>query len=298
VKSRFSIILILVLILMPLLSACIPQASSGPKVSADSTAAPTASTEAVPSAEEPAPSDLATPPAGETPSAAPDAPVNCVWTLFVDQTIPKTVDGLKVDHHLMIVAQKTGGTDVTGTYKGVAYVGINFDASQLNNSAMQALGGFNVNVHTYALTFDVVAYEGETYSDYGLKPDEPPLAQLVPHESMALLSPEMTGTGTLDTTITGIQGEQGGTSNSSAGSTAITMKILINSGKVSVSVPSFGLTSSFEGMLTGVPLDGGSPDDVITQATEQIQTLLDQAAAEAEAAGDSMSDLIGQFMPK
>lgn len=293
-KTRFLFVFILVLIPVLLLSACLPQASTGSNTSDDGSVA-----SAVPSDVKPsdAPSEDA-PPVEESPGAAPDAPVDCAWTLYVDQTIPKVEDGLTVNYQLMIVAQKDGGKDVYGTYTGVAYVGVNFDASQMSNSVMQVLGGFNVNAYTYDLTFDVVAYDEETYSAYGLKPDDVPLAQLVIHESMALLSPSMTGTGTFDTSLTGVQGEQGGYSDSAQSTTVIPMRILINSGKVSVYVPSMGLSDSFKGMVTGVPLSSGSTDDdMITQAAEQIQAFMDQAAEAEAAAGDSMGDLIGQLIP-
>jgi hypothetical protein len=290
----------ILLALVFLLSGCMPGASSAPRTSSEGTG--TAS--AAPASGTAAPSGTQAPsgaPASGQPSAAPaDAPVDCDWTMFVEQTIPKTVDGLTINYELMLVAQKSGGKDVNGTYKGVAYVGVNFDASQMNSDVLKMLGGFNVNACTYDLTFDVVGFDNEKYSEYGLEGDLPPLAQLVQYQSMALVTPQMTGTGTLDTSITGIQGEHGGTSDSNSGSTSVAMRMTVDSGKVTVDIPSFQLTHKFEGMVTGVPI-GGSPDDQIQQAADQIKTLMDQAEAESEeaaaASGADLGSLMEQFKP-
>ncbi len=295
-----------------LLASCAPGNVAGPKQSAVSSAASAAPaslslpplsplpplSSSSPSASGTSPSASAKPSSTPKPS---NAPVEAVWTMFVDQTIPKTADGMKINYRVMLVAQKSGGKDVNGTYKGAAYVGINFDASQMNNAAMSILGGFNVNASTYALTFDVVGYDQETYSAYGLKDGEPPLAPLVTYQSMALLTPQMQGTGSLGVNVTGAQGEHANTDQSAAGSTAIPMRITIDSGKVSVSVPSFQLTDSFKGTVTGTPVGGGSPDNTIAQASEQIKAVMDQAAKAAATAPGGTPDLgsmLGQFIPK
>jgi hypothetical protein len=221
--------------------------------------------------------------------------------MFVDQTIPKQVDGVTVNYHVMLVAQKSGGKDVNGTYKGAAFVGINFDASQMSNSVLNAIGGFNVNMATYDLSFDLVGYDVEKYSDFGVQGDLPALAPLVKYQAMALISPQMTGTGTLDASITGIQGEHGETgNNTSEGSAAIPMKIAIDGATVLLDVPSFHLTHHFEGTITGTPTGSASPGSTIAQASDHIKSLMDQAKTDAAAAPSGMPDLGGllnQFKP-
>ena len=156
-KSRIlAVLCILVLSIALLLTACAPGNVSSPKQSAGASSAaasPDISLPALsplpPLSSSSASHSGASPSASAKPSSSPkpsaNTPVDAVWTMFVDQTIPKTVDGMKINYHVMLVAQKSGGKDVNGTYKGAAYVGINFDASQMNNSAMSILGGFNVN---------------------------------------------------------------------------------------------------------------------------------------------------------
>jgi hypothetical protein len=229
------------------------------------------------------PSTAPVPTARSAESAAPESPaaadeaLDCNWTLTVDQTIPVTRDGLTVNYTLLLVAQKAGGTDVSGVYTGAAYVGIHFDASQMSVDVMQAFGGFDMNACAYDLSFEVTGYDEESFSAYGLSADDVPLWQLVEYESMALLSPEMSGSGTLDPSIVGAQGEQGGINASASGTTAIPMKITVESGKVTVSVPSFNLGDSFHGILTGVPAGAGGGDDTVPQAVEQIKSLMEQA---------------------
>lgn len=239
-------------------------------------------------------------------SEIPGSPVECNWTLYVDQTIPVTTDGMTVDYTLLLVAQKTGGKDVYGTYTGACYLGVKFDASQMNNSVMQLLGGFNVDAYSYDLSFDVISYDIEAYSDYGLKDGEAPIAPLVSYESMALLTPEMTGSGSLNPSIDGIQGEHAEINESASGTETIPMKITINSGQVSVYIPSLQISHSFKGTLTGEPLTDADADydAMMTEAVDKIDAILqEEAAAEAEDGEDSgglgelgeLGELFSQF---
>lgn len=297
-----SLTMVVTLVLMLLLTGCQPKTSqtspsgktspspSGIYVNVKPGTSGNPSSDANPSAS-PSPGSSA------RPSPSPKASDDSVWTIQIDQTIPKTVQGMTVNYSLVLVAQKSGGKDVNGTYKGTAYVGVNFDASQMNNAAMQVLGGFNVNAAAYDLTFDVVGYDQEKYSEYGLKDGEPPLAPLVTYQSMALLSPEMEGTGSFNVNITA-PNASGGTSNSNSSSTSIPMKMTIDSGKVGVYIPSFQLTSDFEGTVTGTPLTGSSPDNTVQEASDHIKSIMDQAASAASGGGSDLSGLMNQFKPK
>lgn len=299
-KKRYALnLLACSLSLILLLSGCLPKSTLQPKPSENSEASAgvTASDN---NSEAPAPDDNGDKPddASSAPADIGDEPVDCNWTMYVDQTIPITKDGLTVNYTLLLIAQKAGGKDVNGTYQGAAYVGINFDASQMSNEALSFLGGFDVNAYAYDLNLDVVSYDIEAYSDYGLKEGEAPIAPLVPYESMALISPQMEGTGTLNPSFSGIQGEQGGIDESVTSTTAMTMKITINSGKVSVYIPELNISYSFNGTLTGEPLQSGEPGDEYEQTIDKIEAIIDEKEAEASSAGGDMgdlSDILGQF---
>ena len=111
----------------------------------------------------------------------------------------------------------------------------------------------------------------------------------------------MQGTGSFGASITGAQGEHADTGDSAAGSTAILMKIAIDSGKVTVSVPSFQLSDSFKGTVTGTPVGSSSPDSTAQQAADHIKELMKQAQDAAAAAPSGLPDLGGllnQLKPK
>lgn len=231
-------------------------------------------------------------------SATPNGPVDCNWLLSVNQTIPKTENGLTTNYTLTLVAQKSGGQDVYGAYKGAAYVNVSLDASNLSNEVMSVLGGFNMTAYSFDVSFSMTPYDIESYSSYGLKDGEPPLAPLVQYESMALISPMMTGSGTLNPSVSGAQGEHGGINQAAQGTAAIPMKITVNSGKVTVSVPSFNMGNSFSGTLLGTPVSSTDSKDY-AQGLETIKAMVAKASDTAAAStGTSAADLMNQFKPE
>lgn len=219
--------------------------------------------------------------------------LDCCWTLCVDQTIPVTTDGLTVEYTLVLIAQKAGGSDVNGTYEGAAYVGCKLDISSVSNEVIEAFGGFDMNAYASSITFDVVPYDINEYSDYEVPQGQIAIPPLVEYESMALISPEMTGSGILNPSLFGIQGEHMEYNYSASGTQAIPMRIAIKSGSVTVSVPSFKIGSSFEGTVLGDPQPGQ-----YQQAIARIEELIEQAEEEpedGETGGFDLGDLIGQF---
>ena len=110
----------------------------------------------------------------------------------VDQTIPITKNELTVNYTLVLIAQKNGGKDVYGTYEGAAFIGSTLDASNLSNSFLQVTGDFDIRVFANNLSFELVPYDKEGYSRYGIGVDGVPDVLLVEYEYMALFSPEMT----------------------------------------------------------------------------------------------------------
>jgi hypothetical protein len=112
---------------------------------------------------------------------------------------------------------------------------------------------------------------------------------------MALISPEMEGSGTLNPSVEGIQGEHGGVNESVTGTAPIPMKIAINSGKVNVSIPSLNISYSFNGTLTGEPLVSGEQGDQLEQAIDEIEAIIEEKEAEASSNGGGLGDILGQF---
>lgn len=220
-----------------------------------------------------------------------DTPLDCDWTLRVDQTIPVETDGMTVNYTLVLIAQKQGGTDVYGTYEGAAYIGQNLDASSLSNSVISVTGGFDIHAFANNLSFELVPYDVDSFSRYGIGEGDAPIAPLVQYESMALISPEMTGGGVLNPFVSGIQGEQMGYDAEAYGTEAVVMKITVNSGKVQVVVPVFNIGHSFEGWLTGHPAGDNSLFD---EAMDKIEEL--RSRPEADDSDDDMFGGLGGMM--
>ena len=198
------------------------------------------------------PNDTPAEPAANTQS---DKPVECDWTLNVNQTIPVTTDGMTVNYTLVLNATKKGGIDVIGDYIGSGKILVEMDASGLSNEVIKAIGGFKVDASADNINIPVVAYDRDKYANYNLEKDEVPIVPLVKHQAMALISPQMIGSGILNPTVTGIQGEKAEVNEEVTGNTSVPMKITINDGKVNVYIPSFKISKSFEGMLLGTPIN-------------------------------------------
>jgi hypothetical protein len=206
-------------------------------------------------------------------SKSEDEPLECDWTMQIDQTIPITQDGFTVNYTLILVAQKKGGIEVLGDYKGSAYLKINMDASNLSNEVIKVTGGFDVNAFTNSLDFQLVPYDIERYSDYGLGKDEVPLAPLVQYETMALISPEMKGTGVLNPMVQGKQGEKAEVNKSASQTMPIPMKITVIGGQVNVEIPSLKIGKHFEGMLLGTPVNSEESNKKYDEMMKKIDGL-------------------------
>lgn len=201
------------------------------------------------------------------PDANGDA-LQCNWILKVDQTIPVKEGDVTVNHTLVLIARKEGGTDVYGTYEGAAYIGSHLDVSELSKMFIKMAGGFDVDVFANNLTFEIEPFDMKRYSAYGSE-DEASVAPLVKYESMALLSPEMKGGVIINPTVKSSDGLQGGYNASGKGVAPVAMKIAIHSGKVHVNIPSV-VDESFEGMITGDPKIS---DAEYQQAMKRIEEL-------------------------
>ncbi|MCE5235614.1 MAG: hypothetical protein ABFC62_06275 [Clostridiaceae bacterium] len=161
-----------------------------------------------------------------------------------------------INYQLVLTAEKQGGTDERGAYTGTAHLTANFDASQMSQELLKVMGGFNIDITASPLTFDVVAYSMEDYSDFGVKEDEVGLlAPLVQYDSMSLVNAPFSGSGSLDVLVQDIQGQEGQAKTDFSGIAPIPMKIAIVGGQVTVTIESMELSDcSFMGMVVGTPV--------------------------------------------
>jgi hypothetical protein len=195
------------------------------------------------------------------------------WLLKVDQTIPIKDGDVTVNYTLVLIAQKTGGTDIYGTYEGAAYIGSELDASVLSKAFINVTGGFDINIFANNLSFEVEPYNMSEYSTYGNSEGGASVAPIVKYESMALMSPEMKGGIILDTKTQAIDGSQAGYSDSAGGTAPVVMKLAIKSDKVYVDIPMLKIDRSFEGVVTNNPQ---KYQKEYLQAEEKIEELIEK----------------------
>lgn len=199
---------------------------------------------------------------------------NCV--MKVDQTVPKKYsDGMTVEHTLVFIAEKEGGTDVTGTYHGALCLRSKLDISEFSNEGVEMTGGFDAYGFGNDVTFDVVAYDVSKYADFGKKEGEIGIPHLIDFETMATFTQKMTGTAVLNPYVRGKYEGMGssGINAADSGSAEVPIKIAVKSGKVYVDFPTLNIGSTFKGQLIGVPLGDSS----------QYNETMDRIEAMAEA---------------
>lgn len=189
--------------------------------------------------------------------AASAVPVEADWTLHVDQTIPIEKDGMTVNYTLVLTAEKHGGTDIYGAYKGNACIKVELDASKLPSEVVKLLGGFKMEASSEKVEFEVVSHDPEVYAGYYTyeRPEDIMLTPIRDYTGMALASPDMTGAGTLNLQGMGIQGEKLEVNESASGTETIPLRILVSNVSVLVEAPTLKIGRMFEGQLLGEPIN-------------------------------------------
>lgn len=193
-----------------------------------------------------------------TVAAASDKPIEANWRIHVDQTIPVEKDGMTVNYTLVLIADKHGGTDIYGTYTGHADIKVEMDASKLSNEVIKMLGGFKMEASADNLEFDVVPHDTEAYQQYfQYEPTDVvfPLKPVRDYNGMALISPEMKGSGLINPQAQGVQGEKLEENKTVSGVETIPMRVLVSDLNVLVEVPPLKLTSFFWGQVIGEPIE-------------------------------------------
>jgi hypothetical protein len=174
-------------------------------------------------------------------------PLECDWTLHVDDTITEVVEGIPIAHTLIIDAYKKGGTDDLGLYEGTVTLSSRADLSALTNEAFSVTGDTGGMGSDDAAKLEIIGYDVVKYSP-GLE-----LAPLIEYNGMSLGVFYLKGYGYINMNMTGKDGIQGSGNEQFESSVPIEFKLLVNGGKVSIEIPSLKSVQTFDGMITGNP---------------------------------------------
>jgi len=221
--------------------------------------------------------------------------LECNWVMKVDQTIPrKYSDGTTVEHTLVFIAEKEGGTDVTGTYHGALCLRSKLDISEFSNEGVEMTGGFDAYGFGNDVTFDVVAYDVSKYADFGKKEGEIGIPHLIDFETMATFTQKITGTAVLNPYIRGkYEGMgSGGINATDSGSADVPIKIAVKSGKVYVYFPTLNIGSTFQGQLIGVPLGDNSQ---YNETMDRIEAMTEESKNNSSVGEETDLGGIGGF---
>ena len=178
------------------------------------------------------------------------------WSISVDDTVSGTYKlpaggkSLRYDITLRLVAWKSGGKDVYGTYEGEAYIVFNFDESGLSGNDLLYMGGA-FNRRCERLEFEVEAYDQEELNRQTIPiPDSmtvaPPVAPLGSFNAMASFISSWSTVLQMDQTIR--SGNTGGILSDFEGvfdegtSDNMGLLLLISKDKVTVDIPTYRLT--------------------------------------------------------
>lgn len=202
---------------------------------------------------------------------SPDAE-DATYAIYVNDTVKVEKDGLITEFKLVLFATTTGSS-LLNTYSAHIRLDYGLDASQLSgltDAPIEGMGGFNVSQHAENVIFDVVKMDSDTYANYGItaEEDEHVLFPLINGSAMALLTPNMNGTGHLGINISGEIDSNGGSITAESGESSVSasgplaIKIDFRDGFASVYIPSLSqamANQKFEGIVT-------ESSDIIDQA--------------------------------
>lgn len=192
--------------------------------------------------------------------------------IYCNDTVTVIKDDLETKYTLVLFATSENGEN--GTYRGSIALDYGLDASQLtgiNGAPIEGFGGFNVSMRASDVEFEVIPFDLDAYARYDSdKPDDQPVVvPLISGTSMALFTPNMSGTGQLGMKITGQTDGSGGSitaevpETSASGTTPLLIKMYISSeGNVTIEIPSLKQAmdyQSFDGIVS-------NNQDIIDQA--------------------------------
>jgi energy-converting hydrogenase Eha subunit F len=183
----------------------------------------------------------------------PPVPKEADWTLSVDDTIKKDIEGISIAYTMTLNAVKHGGTTDLGYYSGTATLKQKMDVKGLSNQFVTMTGGVDTELHSDSVQLEFVVYDREKYDSFGLTNEEDPLSSLTEPNGMALGAFTMSGNGNFDVRADAPQNVHGEVKFSKDGTGELSYKISLEGGQVTVSIPQLNLSDSFKGMITGVP---------------------------------------------
>lgn len=186
------------------------------------------------------------------------------YTLYCNDTVTVEEDDMITKYKLVIFATGNEGSGNSITFTGNILLDYGLDASQftgIGGAPIEGIGGFNISQFAQDFTFNVESFDLDKYAKYGTdtKEGELVIPPLISAQSMALITPNMSGTGHLGVTITGQTDSQGGYVKAETGETSIdgsgpvVMKMYISDGMVTIEVPSLKKAmgyKSFDAILT------------------------------------------------
>lgn len=183
----------------------------------------------------------------------PPAPKEADWTLSVDDTIKKDIEGISIAYTMTLDAVKHGGTTDLGYYTGTATLKQKMDVKGLSNQFVAMKGGVDTELRADSVQLEFVMYDREKYDSFGLTKEENPLSSLTEPDGMALGAFTMSGNGNFDVSADAPQNVHAEIKFSKDGTGELSYKISLEGGQVTVSIPQLNLPDSFKGMITGVP---------------------------------------------
>lgn len=217
------------------------------------------------------------------------------WSISIDDTfsgtykLPAGEKNINYDITLKLVAWKSGGKYVYGTYEGEAYIVFNFDESGLSGNELLYLGGGDFNRKCERLRFEIEPYDQGKLNQQTIPmpdgmPVAPPVAPLESFNAMASFisawSTELQMDQTVQSRNTGetlshIEGgfDEGTTDN-------MGILLLISKDKVTADIPTYRLTWNcgyFRGTLTREALGTAKreslemPDAVNTEQSGTVE---------------------------
>lgn len=229
------------------------------------------------------------------------------WTINVDDTIsgsyelPAGGKTLKYDITLRMVAWKSGGADVRGTYEGEAYILFRFDESGLSDADYHYMGGGAFNRRCERLKFEIGVYDQEKLNQQTIPfPDAVSVAPLRNFNAMASFESVWSAILQMNQTVEGresgsvlsdMKGEFDEGSDDNMG-----VVLLIDDEHVTVDIPTYRLTWNcgyFSGTVISEPMGTARqerlevPDAVIGNPGASDDTAKEESA-QTEHGGESM----------
>lgn len=184
-----------------------------------------------------------------------EEPLECDWIMEVDDKIESMFEGVKFEYTLTILAEKKGGIDELGTYKGKVYLKTEMDVPSTSDGDTAAAGHNIVESAADQAIIEVKPYDPAEYANFGFKEGElMPLAPIIDNAVMALANIEMTHKWNYVVDLTFEDGEQANINKDTDLKSQVPAKFIIEGGQLMVDIPRLKTSRAFKGTVTGNPI--------------------------------------------